>query len=676
VTGRSALRPIRTVLVANRGEIAVRVIDAVHELGLRAVAVYAESDRDGAAVGAADVAVALRGTTATETYLDQAQLLDAALAHGADAVHPGYGFLSERGDFARAVIGAGLTWIGPHPDAIDAMGDKLAAKRVATQIGVPVLPSAELTGGEGFEWRSQASSVGYPLLVKAAAGGGGRGMRLVAGEDELEDAVRSARREAQDSFGDGTVFAERWVPAPRHVEVQVVADRHGHVIHLGERECSIQRRHQKLVEEAPSTAVDEALRDQLGAAAVALAEAIGYDNVGTVELLLDADRREFWFLEMNTRIQVEHRVTEEVTDCDLVQWQVRSARGEPLEWGQDDVVVEDHAVEVRLYAEDPSRDWLPSTGRISHFQLGYPGSFDVIVDAGFDETGTGPADLVVSSEFDPLLAKIVARGPDRATALGRLVQSLTDLQLHGVTTNRDYLLAVLQHPDFVEGRTTTLFVADHPALLDAGPEPETVATHALVAALGADRARPPGPWPFAPQGWRNVGPTAPVRTTLDHRGQAIEVVHQVAADGSFEADVSGVRRTGRVLSGPERGSSPQVLVEMDGATRRYEVRRADDTWYVNSSLGQTDLVEVPRFARTDATAVAGGPTAPVPGRVVGVEVSVGDTVEAGRVLVVLEAMKVEHRVRAAAAATVVAVLVAPGDTVEAHQPLIRLEDSP
>ena len=456
-----------------------------------------------------------------------------------------------------------------------------------------------------------------------------------------------------------------------------MADRHGHVIHLGERECSIQRRHQKLVEEAPSTVVDEALRDQLGAAAIALAEAIHYDNVGTVEFLLDADRHEFWFLEMNTRIQVEHRVTEEVVDCDLVHWQIECARGEPLEWTQDDVEIEDHAVEVRLYAEDPSRDWLPTTGRISFFSTGYsPSSLYVTVDAGFDESSNMQVDYEVSPYFDPLLAKLVARGSDRARAVDRLVRALTDLQLHGITTNRDYLLAVLQHPDFVEGRTTTLFVADHPTLLDAGPEPDTVAQHALVAALAADRARGPGPWAFAPPGWRNVG-TAVVRTQLRHRDQTIEVARNLHADGRFEAELSGLPRTGRVIPLPEQGTRPQrLLVEIDGATREYEARMVDDTWYVNSSLGQTDLVELPRFAEPTAAAQAGGPTAPVPGRVVRVEVSPGARVEPGQVLVVLEAMKVEHHVRAAVAATVIDVLVAPGDTVEAHQLLIRLEDAP
>ena len=597
MTDRPTVKPIHTLLVANRGEIAVRVIDAAHELGLRTVAVYAEPDRTAPHVHRADVAVPLVGSTAAETYLDQAQLLDAALAQGADSVHPGYGFLSEHAGFAAAVVEAGLTWIGPRPDAIRTMGDKLAAKRIAAQVGVPTLPSAELTGDAGFEWRAQAAGVGYPLLIKAAAGGGGRGMRLVADEGELEEAVRSARREAEASFGDGTVFAERWLPAPRHIEVQVVADQHGNVIHLGERECSIQRRHQKLLEEAPSTAVDEALREQLGAAAVELARAIRYDNVGTVEFLVDAERREHWFLEMNTRIQVEHRVTEEVTGGDLVWWQIQSARGEPLEWTQDDLEIDRHAIEVRLYAEDPARDWLPSTGRITHFSVAGEADEYVLVDSGIGLLDDGPVDFEVTTHFDPLLAKFTARGYDRPTAIGRLVRCLTALELHGVTTNRDYLLAVLQHPDFVEGRTTTLFVADHPLLLEAGPDPETIAQHALAAALVSDAAvRSARPWPFAPTAWRNVG-VAPRRTRFRHRDQTFELSRTSTEDGRFDATVGQLRLVGRVVDAvvdhrSDRGVD-HVVIEIDGATRCYWVNHVGDTWYVNSTSGQTDLVELP-----------------------------------------------------------------------------------
>jgi len=661
----AARRSIRRVLVANRGEIAVRIIEAAHQLGISTVAVFAEPDRDARHVHEADTAVALDGTTAGETYLDQAKLLEAALTQGCDAVHPGYGFLSERADFARAVVDAGLTWIGPHPEAIATMGDKLAAKAVAARVGVPMLASAALTGDAEFEWRAQAAAVGYPLLIKSAAGGGGRGMRLVGAEDELADAVPAARREAESSFGDGTVFAERWLAAPRHIEIQIVADRHGNVIHLGERECSIQRRHQKLIEEAPSPVVDEMLREQLGLAAIELARAIDYDNVGTVEFLLDEATGEFAFLEMNTRIQVEHRVTEEATGCDLVWWQFQCARGEPLDWAQDDVDLDTHAVEVRLYAEDPALDWLPATGTLAHLDDDPVDEF-VLVDSGVDDGA------VVTTHFDPLIAKVIARGYTREVAIGRLARFLRDLELHGVVTNRDYLLGVLEHPDFLEGRTTTLFVADHPLLLDAGPDLEAVVTHALAAAVRrAHDERRHGPWPFAPTGWRVTGRAAQA-DGFTYRGNDVDVTWTLAPDGAIHAESDGVVVDGRVLEHHDR----HLLLEVDGVARCYWINRIDDTWYVNSSLGQTDLVERPRLPRPTVAATAGGPTAPVPGRVVAVAVAVGDVVEPGHTLAVLEAMKVEHPIIAQTGAVVAEVLVAPGDTVDAHQLLIRLEETP
>ncbi len=669
------LRPIRTLLVANRGEIAIRVIDAAHQLGLRTVAVYAEPDRQAPHVHAAEVAVPLGGSSALETYLDQGKLLDAALAQGADAVHPGYGFLSENAEFARAVVDAGLTWVGPRPEAIAAMGDKVAAKRLAVEVGVPTLPSAELEGDDESAWQAQAASVGYPLLVKAAAGGGGRGMRLVSGRDELADAVRSARREAASSFGDPTVFAERWLAAPHHIEVQVVADQHGNFLHLGERECSIQRRHQKLIEECPSPAVDDLRRDHLGAAALTLARAIDYDNVGTVEFLLDESTGQFFFLEMNTRIQVEHRVTEDVVGCDLVWWQIQCARGEPLHWTQDDIDLSDsHAIEVRLYAEDPAQDWLGSTGRIHRFHNDEFHDDYVTVDSGITLSLDGPVDYEVTAHFDPMLAKFTARGYTRDTAIGRLVRYLTELEVHGVTTNRDYLLAVLQHPDFLEGNTTTLFVADHPTLLEAGPDAETVALHVAAACLDDALAhQQQGPWAFAAPGWRNGGTTDQARV-FEHRGRPLATTYRLgtdpAAPDAFHVEVEGLVVEGRVL----RRAEDHLLVEVDGAARCYWVRRHDTTTYVNSSLGQTDLVERDRLPAPDVLALEGGPTAPVPGRVVAVEVAAGDRVEAGATLVVLEAMKVEHRVRAPVDGTILEVLVGVGDTVDAQQLLIRLED--
>ena len=653
---------IQTLLVANRGEIARRVARTARELGLRCVAVYADGDRDEPFVREADVAVALPGRTAAETYLHIPALLAAAKTTGADAVHPGYGFLSETADFARAVLDAGLTWIGPHPGAIATMGDKLAAKRLAVEHGVPVLASARLDGDHPFEWRRQAEAVGYPLLIKATAGGGGRGMRLVTGAGELDEAVPTARREAAASFGDGTVFAERALSRPRHVEIQVVGDRHGRVVHLGERECSLQRRHQKLVEEAPSPAVDPELRARMGAAAVRLAAAIDYDSVGTVEFLLDERGEEFFFLEMNTRLQVEHPVTEAVTGLDLVRLQLMIAAGEPIPFDQRDVELTGHAIEARLYAEDPARGWLPSVGPVHRYEHGpTPGlRFE-------DGVGTGSE---VSPHFDALLAKVVAHAPTRAEAAARLARGLAELRIHGPVTNRDHLVAVLRHRDFLDGRTTTAFIDEHPELLDAGPGPAARTAHLLAAALvGRHRRTAAGPWSFVPAGWRNVG-RAEQEVTFVGAGRTRRVRYHVDAHGRFEATVDGTAVRGRQLDvGPDH-----VRFEIDGLTIACDVHVVGDVSYVNSPGGQSTLTELDRFPAHAPERVAGGPTAPLPGRVTAVEVSVGDVVRAGTTLVVMEAMKVEHRITAGADGRVAEVLVAPGDVVEAHRLLVRLEE--
>jgi len=657
--------PVRTVLVANRGEIAVRIIDAAHEMGLRAVAVYSDADRDALHVSRADAAVALRGVRAVDTYLDSSKLLDAARRTGADALHPGYGFLSENAEFARAAIDAGLTWIGPHAEAIARMGDKLAAKRLAAELGLPLLPSAELEGEAAFEWRAQVAAVGYPLLVKAAAGGGGRGMRLVLAEDDLDDAVNGARREARDSFGDATVFAERWLAAPRHVEIQVVADKHGHVLHLGERECSIQRRHQKLIEEAPSPAVDEFLRDQMGAAAIGLAEAIAYDSVGTVEFLLDADHGSFYFLEMNTRLQVEHRVTEEVTGFDLAELQFRAAAGEEFDFEQVEIDVEGHAIEARLVAEDPADDWLPSAGVLHRAEL-TSDSHTVTIDTGVRDGSR------VTAEYDSLLAKVVASGDTREQAASRLVGVLKGLRLHGVTTNRNHLVAVLESEDFRSGATTTAFVDLHLTLLDARPDSETVTVHLLAAALWSQsvRRRHDPHWAAAPAGWRNVG-DADQHVAFAIDGDLREVAYRVGGEGSFAASVDGRRFAGRFWDTP--GGHSDMVIEVDGVAVACSLHQVGTTWYVNSPDGQSELVEQPRFPDAASARTAGGLVAPVPGRVISVEVSIGDVVEVGQTLVVMEAMKVEHRVSAPTEGKVVELLVAPGDNVDVHQLLIQME---
>jgi acetyl-CoA carboxylase biotin carboxylase subunit len=484
---------VRIVLIANRGEIAVRVARACREQGLRSVAVYSEVDRGAPHTLAADRAVAIGPAPAAQSYLNVEALLAAARTTGADAVHPGYGFLAESAAFARAVERAGLTWVGPSPDAIATMGDKLAARTTVARAGVPLVPGAEVGAGDAAD---VARRLGYPVLVKAAAGGGGKGMRTVASEPGLLDALAAAGREAASAFGDGRVYLEKLLVRPRHVEVQVLGDRHGTLVHLGERECSIQRRHQKIVEETPCPAVTPRLRADMTAAALAAARAVGYTSAGTVEFLLDADGR-FHFLEMNTRVQVEHPVTEWVTGIDIVAAQLRVAAGEPLGFGQADVRASGHAIEARLYAEDPAASFFPSAGPI--LALREPAGAFVRVDSGIAAGG------VVPVEYDPLLSKISAWGADRATAIARLAAALADTAVLGPTTNLEFLQHVILDPAFARGETHTGFLAEH--FPDWRPG-ETVA-HVLAAAVALARpaaaagsARGPA---SAPTPWETLG---------------------------------------------------------------------------------------------------------------------------------------------------------------------------
>ncbi|MBA3642044.1 MAG: ATP-grasp domain-containing protein, partial [Acidobacteria bacterium] len=479
-----ARRPFDRILVANRGEIALRIIRACHEVGAEAVAVYSDADQDARHVRAADVAVRVGPPPAAESYLRATAIIEAALATGAQAIHPGYGFLSENAAFARAVEAAGLVWVGPAPAVIEAMGDKLAAKRAAVDAGVPTLPSGD--------------DVGFPVLVKAAAGGGGKGMRIVTSAADLPEATAAAKREAASAFGDDTVFLERHVPRSRHVEIQILGDVYGTLVHLGERECSIQRRHQKIVEESPSPVVDAEMRAAMGDAALRLATAIGYQSTGTVEFLIDDETREFFFLEVNTRLQVEHPVTEEVTGIDLVREQLRVAAGEPLGWSQSDVTFSGHAIEVRLYAEDPAAGFLPSAGTVAVFE---PAAEPAVRWESGVETGS-----VVGVDYDPMLAKVVAHAPTRAEAAGRLAVALERLHLGGLTTNRDFLAATLRHPAFLDGDTTTDFIErfDPARTLDLGDdELQRIATVAALWLQGANRAAA-SVLADAPSGWRNA----------------------------------------------------------------------------------------------------------------------------------------------------------------------------
>ena len=441
---------IRRLLVANRGEIARRVFRTAKEMGIFTVAVYSEGDRDAPFVRDADLAVALGGTSAADSYLDAAKVVEAAMSVGADAIPPGYGFLSENAAFADAVTAAGMTWVGPPSSAIAAMGDKLAAKRTMSDADVPTLPSVEIA--DSTDLSKIGREIGFPLLVKASAGGGGKGMRVVSDDDELSDAIAGAKREALSAFGNDTVFVERYLETSRHIEIQVLGDQHGTVLHCFERECSIQRRHQKVIEEAPSPVLSEALRHQIGAAAVAAVEAIGYQSAGTVEFLLDGsgDDAEFFFLEVNTRLQVEHPVTEEITGLDLVREQIRIANGEELGYGQADLAITGHSIEARLYAEDPSNEFLPATGNVD---IWHPAQTpEVRYDSGI-EPGSE-----VSVEFDPMLAKVISHAPTRTEAALKLALALERTRVHGVTNNRDYLVAVLRSDEFLAGNTTTDFI--------------------------------------------------------------------------------------------------------------------------------------------------------------------------------------------------------------------------
>jgi len=649
---------MKRILVANRGEIARRVFRTARAMGIETVAVYSEPDADAPFVREADIAIPLRGATSAETYLDVEQIVDAVRRSGADAVHPGYGFLSENAGFAEAMTAAGVTWIGPTPESIRAMALKVEAKRLAESAGVPLVPGAELD--EGTDAVAAAAQVGFPLLVKASAGGGGKGMRIVERPDDLADALESARREAQASFGDATVFLERYLTESRHVEVQVFGDTHGNVVHLGERECSIQRRHQKIVEESPSPGLAPRLAEPMYAAAVSLARSIGYVGAGTVEFIVAGEgaAQEFYFLEMNTRLQVEHPVTEMVTGLDLVEWQIRVARGEHLPRTQEEIAPCGHAIEVRLYAEDPSRGYLPNTGTLECFET----PAGVRVDSGV-ESGS-----VVSAYYDPMLAKVIAQATDRPTAAAQLARGLRASRIHGLLTNRESLVAILQSPRFLAGDTTTAFLDHEPGTLAPEVPSDVLDRHmAAIAAHGGHAVA------GVPRGWRNV-PSVPELVGVTPLGDddGPTIAYRDSRDG-LRVSVVPAGTDPHLDPGREIGSAQtavegdRVTVILDGVRVTHEVADYGDLTCVDDGLWSTQWRVRPRFADLEAGASAAGPSTPVPGTVTVVEVAAGDRVTAGQTLVVLEAMKMEHRITADADGIVTEVLVEPGQSVDAHQ---------
>jgi acyl-CoA carboxylase subunit alpha len=641
---------LTSVLIANRGEIARRVIRTARAMGLRCVAVYVDADADSPFVVEADEAVRL-----PTGYLDGPAIIAAAVATGAEAIHPGYGFLSENAAFAAEVAAAGITWVGPPPQAIEAMGDKLAAKRAAISAGVPTLPSSDDP--------TAAGDVGYPLLVKATAGGGGKGMRIVESADDLPEAVAASRREAASGFGDDRVFLERYVARARHVEIQILGDAHGGLVHLGERECSIQRRHQKIIEESPSPAVDPDLRAAMGDAALRLARAIDYRSAGTVEFLLDEATREFYFLEVNTRLQVEHPVTEAVTGLDLVREQLRIAAGETLGYGQEAISFAGHSIEARLYAEDPAAGFLPATGTLAAFA---PAAEPAVRwDAGV-ESGS-----VVGVDFDPMLAKVVAHAPTRAEAAGRLALALERLHVGGIATNRDLLAATLRHPAFLAGDTTTDFIeraAPATTLALAASELERAAALAALWLQGENRAQAPV-LDRVPSGWR-LGRLPSQRVTLAHDEQTIDVGYQSRRDGTFViGGIDSPDKTARV----HRWSPAAIDAEIDGRRATVRVTRAGDELYVQTVRGTVAFAVVPRFVVPGTEAPSGGLVAPMPGVVLDVRCAPGDVVDANQTLVVLEAMKMEHQVRAPIGGVVAEVRVAKGQHIENGAVLLLLD---
>ncbi|WP_405736723.1 ATP-grasp domain-containing protein [Streptomyces sp. NBC_00028] len=627
-----------TVLVANRGEIAVRVIRTLRALGVRSVAVFSDADADARHVREADTAVRLGPAPAAESYLSIERLLEAAAATGAQAVHPGYGFLAENAAFARACADAGLVFIGPPAEAIALMGDKIRAKETVAAAGVPVVP-----GGRDPELAAAARDLGAPVLLKPSAGGGGKGMRLVRDLSVLDDEIAAARREARASFGDDTLLVERWIDRPRHIEIQVLADGHGNVVHLGERECSLQRRHQKIIEEAPSVLLDEATRAAMGEAAVQAARSCGYRGAGTVEFIVPGnDPASYYFMEMNTRLQVEHPVTELITGLDLVEWQLRVAAGERLDFGQEDVRLTGHAIEARICAEDPARGFLPSGGTV--VRLREPQGDGVRTDSGLSEGAE------VGSLYDPMLSKVIAYGPDRATAIRKLRAALADTVTLGVQTNAGFLRRLLAHPAVVAGELDTGLVEREVDGLVATDVPEEVYEAAAAVRLEAlkPRAGDGDGWtdPFSvPSGWRLGGTPRPVAFPL-------RVQDPVEYTPRGTATVTDDR----------------VSVLLDGVRHTFH-RAADwlgrdgDAWHVR------DHDPVAASLSGAAHAGADSLTAPMPGTVTVVKVAVGDEVAAGQSLLVVEAMKMEHVISAPHAGTVAELDVKPGTTVAMDQVL-------
>ena len=635
------------LLIANRGEIACRIIKTAHEMGISCVAVYTEADSNSPFVRMADEAVKL-----SDTYLNGKEIIEAAKRTGAQAIHPGYGFLSENAKFSRDVQKEGLIWVGPSSRVITSMGDKLKAKDIAEKAGVPTLPMTTDP--------KKANTIGYPILIKAAAGGGGKGMRIVEDKKDLKEAIAGAQREALTGFGDDRVFIERYVASSRHIEIQILGDSHGNVVHLGERECSIQRRHQKIIEESPSPRVDSEMRATMGEAAIKLAKKLKYESAGTVECLVDDKTGEFWFLEVNTRLQVEHPVTEEVTGKDLVYEQLRIARGEELGYAQEDISWEGSSIEARLYAEDPSKDFLPATGTLIAYEN------DTNIDARWD-TGIEQGS-VVGTDFDPMLAKVITKGKTRIDAANKLALALETMHIGGVTTNRDFLVASLRTKDFLDGKTTSDFIEKtnpQRAVILEGSMLENALSAAALWIQGQNRESA-NILKEIPTGWRN---SRLPRQKINFRylEKDLEVTYKANRDGSFDVNDGTVARV-------VKWTSSGIDIEVNNSRFFSKVTRDNDNIVVHGPWGDALFKILPRFTLPGSEAQAGGLIAPMPGKVVDLKVKTGSKVKKGDTLVILEAMKMEHQVKAPEDGKITKVLIKKDDQLENGALLMVLDN--
>ncbi|MDB2411485.1 biotin/lipoyl-binding protein [Gammaproteobacteria bacterium] len=634
-----------SILVANRGEIACRIMQTAQFMGIKCVAVFVDVDKDAPFVKMADEAIKL-----SSSYMDGSAIIDAAIQSGAEAIHPGYGFLSENAAFARKVKSNKLIWIGPSPHVIKVMGDKLTAKELAEKSGVPTLPMTSNT--------KDVKSIGYPILIKAAAGGGGKGMRIVKKESELKDSIVSAKREALSGFGDDRIFIERYVEKSRHIEIQILGDEHGNVVHLGERECSIQRRHQKIIEESPSPRIDPFLREEMGQAAVKLAKKIKYCSAGTVEFLFDDKTDEFWFLEVNTRLQVEHPVTEEVTGIDLVAEQIKIARGDELEFAQDDIDWHGHAIEARLYAEDPGNNFLPEIGTLHAYDTSL--ASEVRWDSGVEEGS------VIGTDFDPMLSKVISWAPNRIDAANKLARGLERAHMGGVVTNRQFLISCLRNESFINGNTTTDFI-EREALetkknLSAN---ELHQTSTAVALWLAQQNRVSDPVTgFMPANWTN-GRMPLQRVKLRFIQDEIEVKYKLNKDSLYEVMDS--------ICEIYDCDSAGIDVEIDSHRFYAHVTEAGSEIFINMPFGDVNASILPRFIEPGNDVPEGGLIAPMPGKVIDVKVKKGSKVKAGDTLVIIEAMKMEHAIKATETGKITKVMIKLNDQVDNGATLLVLE---